>query len=244
MCLAHTTGFANYRWFEEDQKLRVHNIPGRRYGYSGEGFIYLQVVLEKLTGKGLEQLADDILFQPLSMKNSSYKWKSRFDDDFAFGHNGNGEKLTKDKDNEPRAGGTLETTSKDYIKFLTAVLNHEIISKKSYEQIFSPQMKITSQTQFGNGSKITTDKYDDINLSYGLGWGYFETPYGKAVFKEGNGSGFQHYSILFPDTGKGLMIMTNSVHGNGIFEELSDLIMKNIYTPWEWEGYIPYNEKG
>jgi CubicO group peptidase (beta-lactamase class C family) len=242
MCLAHTTGFANYRWFEEDQKLRVHNMPGTRYGYSGEGFIYLQVVLEKLTGKGLEQLADEIIFEPLSMRNSSYMWRSGFDEDFAFGHNGKGEKLKKDKDNEPRGGGTLETTSKDYVKFLTAVLNQEIISKKSYEQIFSPQIKITSLTQFGDGSKITTDKYANINLSSGLGWGYFETPYGKAVFKEGNGSGFQHYSILFPDTGKGIMIMTNSVNGNGIFEELSDLTLKNIYTPWEWGDYIAYNE--
>ena len=189
------------------------------------------------------QLANEIIFQPLHMKNSAYEWKISFDDDFSFGYGDKGEKFKKDKDNEPRGGGTLETTAADYIQFLTAVLNEELISKKSYDEIFSLQIRIKSLRQFGEGSKITTNNYDDINLSYGLGWGYFETPYGKGVFKEGNGSGFQHYSILFPDTGKGLMIMTNSVNGNSIFEELSDLAIKNIYTPWEWQGYLPYDEK-
>src|SRR5215203_1344799 len=37
MCLAHTTGFPNWRWFEPDQKLRVKATPGLKYSYSGEG---------------------------------------------------------------------------------------------------------------------------------------------------------------------------------------------------------------
>ena len=55
MCLAHTTGLPNWRWFEPDQKLRIKTEPGARYSYSGEGLTLLQVVLERLTGKSLEQ---------------------------------------------------------------------------------------------------------------------------------------------------------------------------------------------
>src|SRR6185436_7800989 len=44
MCLDHTTGFANWRWYEPDQKLRVNFTPGSKYEYSGEGLVYLQVV--------------------------------------------------------------------------------------------------------------------------------------------------------------------------------------------------------
>ena len=36
--LTHTSGFANFRWLEEDKRLRFHHNPGSRYGYSGEGF--------------------------------------------------------------------------------------------------------------------------------------------------------------------------------------------------------------
>ncbi|MBW8241433.1 serine hydrolase [Muricauda oceani] len=243
MCLTHTTGFKNYRWFEEDHKLRTHWEPGTKFGYSGEGFIYLQVVLEKLTGKGLEQLAKEHIFNPLGMNDSAYEWKTKFDMDFALGHNENAQVLKKDKDNEPRGGGTLETTAEDYTKFLTAVLNQKLISKESYEEIFSPHIRIRTEKQFYEGEGKTTDKYDNINLGYGLGWGYFETPYGKAVFKEGHGSGFVHHSVLFPETGKGIMVMTNFENGNGIFKELLEVILMDNYTPWEWENYIPYDKK-
>ena len=35
--LDHTSGFANFRGFENDHKLRFHFEPGTRYAYSGEG---------------------------------------------------------------------------------------------------------------------------------------------------------------------------------------------------------------
>lgn len=241
MCLAHTTGFANWRFLESDKKLRVNSIPGTKYGYSGEGFVYLQVVLEKLTGKGLEELAQEIVFKPLQMKNSSYEWQKRFEKDFANGHKKNGETYGKDIDNEPRAGSTLETTASDYIKFLTAVLNQKLISKASYNEIFSPQIRIHSLTNFGPGAKSTTTKYDDITLSYGLGWVYLKTPFGKAVSKGGHGGGFQHYSILFPESDYGILIMTNSDNGESIYKELLECAIADKYTPWEWGNYIPYN---
>ena len=240
MCLAHTTGFANWRFIEPDKKLRIHGIPGTKYSYSGEGFVYLQVVLEKITGKGLEQLAQEIIFKPLQMKNSSYKWQSRFENDFAYGHKKNGETYEKDMDNEPRAGSTLETTASDYIKFLSAVLNQNILSKSSYDEIFTSQIRINSKKQFGPKAKLTTNKNDGINFSYGLGWSYLETPYGKGVAKGGHGDGFQHYSILFPESGKGILIMTNSDNGESIYKELLDYAIADKYTPWEWSNYIPY----
>lgn len=241
MCLAHTSGFANWRFYEPDKKLKVHDIPGTKYSYSGEGFVYLQVVLEKITGKGLEELAQKIIFEPLLMKNSSYQWQPKFQNDFAYGHRKNGETYDKDTDNEPRGGSTLETTVSDYIKFLTAVLNQEILTKESYDEIFSPQIRIQSLKNFGPDAQLTTNKYDAINLSYGLGWVYLKTPYGKAVSKGGHGDGFQHYSMLFPESGKGILIMTNSDNGESIFKELLAYSFADKYTPWEWSNYVPYN---
>lgn len=242
MCLAHTTGFANWRFMETDRKLKANTIPGTKYSYSGEGFVYLQVVLEKITGKGLEELAQEIIFKPLQMMNSSYEWQASFQNDFAYGHRNNGETYEKDIDNEPRGGSTLETTVSDYIKFLTAILNQEVLTKASYNEIFSPQIRIHSLKNFGPDVTLTTDKYDEINLSYGLGWVYLKTPYGKAVSKGGHGDGFQHYSILFPESGKGILIMTNSDNGESIYKELLAFAIADTYTPWEWSNYVPYKK--
>lgn len=243
MCLAHTTGFPNWRWFEEDKKLRVHFEPGTRYSYSGEGFVYLQVVLEKLLGKSLEELAREKIFTPLKMKRSSYKWLPSFEKEFAFGHSPSGKPYKKDKDNEPRGGSTLETTPEDYTKFMEAVLQNKIISRASRDKIFTPRIRIRSVRQFGPLSQKDSTLNDDISLSYGLGWGLLQSPYGTGAFKEGHGDGFQHYSIIFPKTGQGILMMTNSDNGESIFKELLEVALADTYTPWEWENYIPYNQK-
>ncbi len=243
MCLSHTTGFPNYRWFESDYKLRVKHVPGSRYSYSGEGFIYLQVILEKILGRNLEELAQEIIFEPLKMHNSSYQWLLKYEENFAYGHGVAGKLLKKDKDNEPRGGGTLETTAEDYSKFLEAVLQHKIITKKSWNEIFRPQIRIRSIKQFGPLALKDSTTNDDIALSYGLGWGILQTPHGKGVFKEGHGNGFQHYSILFPKAKTGIMIMTNSDNGESIFKELLAVAIKDTYTPTEWENYIPYKKE-
>lgn len=183
-------------------KLRVNRTPGSRYSYSGEGFIYLQVVLEKILGKHLEELAQNIIFKPLRMYHSSYKWQPEYEENFAYGYNTIGEKYVKDIDNELRGGSTLETTLADYIKFLEAVLQRKIISDKSWDEIFKPQIRIHSIMQFGPLALKDSTLNDNIKLSYGLGWGVLKTPYGVGIFKEGHGNGFQHYSILFPEVKK------------------------------------------
>lgn len=243
MCLTHTTGFANSRWMEADYQLRVNLEPGSRYSYSGEGFIYLQVVLEKLLGKNLEELAQEIIFKPLNMNHSSYKWLSSFEDNFAYGYTTASERFKKDIDNEPRGGSTLETTSEDYSKFLKAVLQQKIITRDSWNELFKPQFRIHSIKQFGPLALKDSTQNDAIELSYGLGWGILKTPYGFGAFKECHGNGFQHYSIIFPETGKGIMIMTNSDNGESIFKELLEVSIADTYTPWHWEDYIPYNKE-
>lgn len=243
MALAHTTGFPNWRFIEPDKKLRVKLEPGTRYLYSGEGMVYLQVVLEKITGKSLEEMATEIVFDPLHMNNTSYTWQPEFEDNYASGHTKDNRILQKDTDNEARAPSTLETTLADYNKFLLAALNEQLISRESWEEIFTPQIRIRSRRQFGTMAMEDGPLNDDIWLSYGLGWGWFQTPYGKAVFKEGGGSGFQHYSILFPEAKKGVLIMTNSPNGGSIFKELLEVAIRDTYTPWEWNNYIPYDQK-
>ncbi len=243
MCMSHTSGFPNWRGYENDKKLKVKEEPGARYNYSGEGMVYLQVVLEKLTGKSFEELAQEIVFKPLNMEDSSYEWQTEFEDEYAHGHNTSEQAYIKDKDNEPRAPSTLETTIQDYNKFLLAVFNRRILNEDSWEEIFSPQIRVRNHRQFGPLSEKDSKLNDDIELSYGLGWGLYKTPYGWAAFKEGGGSGFKHYSVVFPETGKGVLIMTNSENAGGIFKELMEVTIKDVYLPWEWNFYIPYNSE-
>lgn len=243
MCLSHTSGFPNWRWFEPDEKLRIKYEPGTRYSYSGEGLTYLQIVLEKITGRSLEDLAQEKIFNPLQMSSSSYRWQPAFESDYANGHGKEGQVYEKDKDNAPRGAGTLETTLEDYSKFINAVMNKKILTSASYKEIFSPQIRIKSKNQFGPGAVVDGEYNDDIQLSYGLGWGLLKSPYGWAAFKEGGGDGFHHYGIIFPDKGIAMIIMSNSEHAEGIFKYLLEYGIADIYTPWKWDQYIPFDQK-
>lgn len=46
--------------------------PGEGYSYSATGFAYLQAVLEEVTGQPLEDLAQEMVFAPLGMSDSSF----------------------------------------------------------------------------------------------------------------------------------------------------------------------------
>jgi CubicO group peptidase (beta-lactamase class C family) len=241
MCLDHTSGFPNWRWDNSDQKLRVAFIPGSRYSYSGEGMVYLQTVIEKITGKSLEELMKEKIFAPFNMKSSAYTWLPRFESDYALGYNNDGKAYEKDKDNEARSPSTLETTLDDYAKFVETMLQGKALKKQSRLEMFKPQIRLRSVNQFGPLSRKDTTTNDGISLSYGLGWGLLKSPYGWGVFKEGHGDGFQHYCIVFPETGTGIVIMTNSDNGESIFKDLLEIAIADKYTPWKWQNYIPYN---
>ncbi len=246
MCLSHTTGFPNWRFltekgFDEDGKLFIQFTPGTKYSYSGEGLQLLQYVIEQITGRGLEEIAREKLLDPLGMNMTSYVWQQRFENKYCNGHTTTQEVLGKDKEDEAAGAGSMETTPEDYSKFLVAFMKHQLIKETTYNEITKQQIRIKSKQQFGPNRKIDTDEFDKINLGYGLGCGLLESIYGKGIFKEGHGDGFQHYFIFFPDKKIGVMILTNSDNGESIFKELLEITIANTVTPWQWENYIPYN---
>jgi CubicO group peptidase (beta-lactamase class C family) len=241
MCLTHSTGFPNWRWFEADKKLKIKFDPGTLYNYSGEGLYLLQFVIEQITGKDYETISQERVFKPLGMINTSQVWQTRFDTNICFGHNTNGEPYELMKWNEASAGGSMSTTLEDFTKFYTAFINNKGLSKKTFKDMTSTQIRINSKSQFGPLSQNKTNENENIQLGYGFGVGTFKTPYGPAFFKEGHDDGWGHYSICFPDKKVAVLIMTNNDNGESIFKEFLAYSVGDIFTPWRWENYIPYD---
>ncbi|NJB87184.1 CubicO group peptidase (beta-lactamase class C family) [Lewinella marina] len=247
MCLSHTSGLPNWRWisrtgeFQPEGELYLYFDPGTAYSYSGEGMQLLQYVVEEITGKGLEQLARERVFDPLGMEMSSYLWQDRFEGNYCHGHTTDQGVIPKDVADESAAAGSMETTPVEYARFLEHILTLSREGSPVTGRMFEPGMRIRTKRQFGPGALETTDANDDIQLSYGLGWGILQSPYGKGVFKEGHGEGFQHYSILFPEAGTGILLMSNSDNAESIFKEVLEVAIGDTFTPWAWENYLPYD---
>jgi CubicO group peptidase (beta-lactamase class C family) len=231
--LSHTSGFPNWRWFEDDHKLKIHFEPGTRYAYSGEGIQLAQLVVEIVAGKSLTTLMEEDLFGPLRMTRTSMVWEPRFESDFANGYDEQGHSLGPQKRSKPGAAGSMQTTLHDYATFLSAVMRSQILDPKTSAEMLRPQVKIHSTHQFPSLTTETTTAYDAIRLSAGLGWGLYSSPYGNAFFKGGYDDGWRHLGLCFSN-GDGLLIMTNSSNGDRIFKPVFDSILSSTSFPFDW----------
>ena len=240
MCLTHTTGFPNFRWFEPDKKLRIKFEPGSRVSYSGEGLYLLQMVLQTITGKDLEELARKYLLDPTGMSQSSYVYQPYFEKEYAVGHAPNGDSTMFPRRPASNAAGSLTTTMDDFNKFYTTLINGKLLSPASFKAMTSTQIRIRSVKQFGPLSWKDSTLNDNIQLGYGLGFITLQSPYGRAYAKEGHDEGWGHYCIAFPDKKIAIVIMTNSDNGERIFKDLLATAIGDVYTPWYWENYIPW----
>lgn len=248
MCLSHTTGLPNIRYIhpitgELDTlgTLKLYFKPGTRYAYSGEGIKFLQLAVEDITGKNVEELAEEQIFKPLKMFRTGYIWHDNFDNDFAIGHLNDGRIIIKKKRTTPNAAGSLVTTISDFAKFVSGLMQGKILKNKTFKEMLEPQIKINSKYQFPTIMEETTTENEKIQLSYGLGWGLLQCEYGKAFFKEGHSDAWRNYNINFIDKGISIIIICNSENGEALFKELLEKTIGDKYTPWKWERYIPYN---
>jgi len=238
--LSHTSGFPNWRAFEDDRKLKIHFEPGTRYAYSGEGIDLAQFVVETVTAKSLTALMEEQLFRPVRMTRTSMVWEPRFESDFANGYDEYGRSLGPEKRSSPAAAGSMQTTLRDYAVFVSALMRGKILNTRTFGKMQNAQISIHSAHQFPSLASETTTANDGIRLRYGLGWGLYFSPYGKAFFKEGHDEGWRHLALFFRN-GSGILIMTNSSNGEGIFKPLMDAILGPTLFPFDWENYTPYN---
>ncbi len=239
--LDHTAGFANFPWMEHDHKLHIHSDPGTHFAYSGEGINLAQFVVEKVTGKSATQLMQEDLFGPLKMSRTSMIWLPRFESDFANGYDEYGRSLGPEQHTRPNAAGSMETTPRDYAAFLGALMRGKALNPAARDKMLSPQIRIHSAHQFPSLGTDTTTAYDPIELSYGIGWGLYKSPYGPAFFKEGHDDGWRNLALCFSN-GDGMLVMTNSANGEGIFKPLVETLLGETSFPFDWEGYTPYDK--
>lgn len=245
MCLSHTTGLPNIRWFnpitsEEDTTgiLKIYFKPGTKYAYSGEGFKLLQLVVEELTKMPLDSLAIKYIFKPLGMKRTGFVWHDDFEENnIAVGHLNNGLIDKKRKRTEAVAGGSLVTTISDYAKFIEFILKQNKNASIIFKEMISPSVKIYSKTQFPPITFETTKENDSIHLSYGLGWGLITCGDKKAIFKEGNGGSWRNYNINFIQDGHAVIILSNSENGEKAFQGIIEAVLGKTCIPWKWHGY-------
>ena len=88
--LSHSGGWPNWR-FEANDKLASAFEPGTQWRYSGEGYVFLQRMAEKVTQQGFGRLVRDRVLAPLGMRHSSMVGREDLTPRLASAHGSRGE---------------------------------------------------------------------------------------------------------------------------------------------------------
>lgn len=202
MVLTHSCGFPNWRRGD----LKILFKPGERFRYSGEGFVFLQRVVEKMTGKKLEDFMRETVLNPLGMTDSSYVWEKRFDEQGAAAHKYL-ESSGQRKGSQGNAAASLRTTSADYARFVLSIMNDQGLKKETIGEMLKPHSK--------------PEKTESI--FWGLGIGLQHTDQGKAYWHWGDNGNFKAFFTAFKKEKLGVVYFANCYSGLSTAEDLVQL---------------------
>jgi CubicO group peptidase (beta-lactamase class C family) len=225
MVLSHTTGFPNWAWGQDHIPFRF--APGEAWGYSGEGFVYLQKAVEKLTGMKLEDLARREVLDPLGMNRSRFVWDPALEGNTPTGINAQGRSEPLPRDSEANAAGSLVTTAEDYGKFLVALLEGRGLKPESREAMFKPQMQV--QSKWG---KPESPKQPGV--FWGLGWGLERADGVDTFWHWGHEDAWRAFTVVRRDGKAGFVYFANSHEGLSIVKDLSALVVGDPRPALAW----------
>lgn len=223
MLLTHRSGLPNWRSAEDEKtgSLRIAAEPGQRFDYSGEGYFYLQRVLEQVLQEPLQQTAERMLFKPLGMRNSGFVLTPQLDGLRALGADERGQVLPAQAYREANAAYTLYCTADDYALFLAEMLNPD---RSAAHSLKSPalQAMLAHATPATDRAPIARPGWAQGKaVFWGLGWAINTTAEGDIAYHTGtNSTGFRNYCQFSASRRSGFVLMSNGLSGNQLWMRL------------------------
>ena len=230
MVLSHTSGLPNW---SAGQPLQLKFQPGSSWEYSGEGFVYLQKVVEHITRLDLNAFMKREVFDPLKMRNSSFYITDALENQMATGHDllGHATKKMRPTKNEMNPAGTLITSALDYSRFMAGYLKGVGLSAKSRGSISTAQHKATGY--YGGENELP--------VYWGLGLGIEAMDTSSNVWQWGDNKDYRNFMMANPGTGNGIVLFSNSTNGLAVAEELTGFVLKEDHIAFDW---LPYSDYG
>lgn len=216
MVLSHRSGFPNWRSDEMDGRLKIYFEPGTDYKYSGEGYQYLAKVLREIEDtdwEGLESIFQQKIAEPLNLEHTVFLQTSFTKEHKAIPYDENGRRVMPPMDNrEFGAAYSIHTEPLDFSKWMIAVMNKELLTEESYEELFKRHSKVPN---------------DSPDVYYTLGLMTPEIPETDTniYMHYGNNEGFTCMYLLDIEKDWGFVVFTNSEAGQDLGNEIADYLI-------------------
>ncbi len=168
--------------------------PGTKWKYSNSGYIFLGIIVEKVSGEKYASYLEKHIFNPLGMLNSGYDETNVVLPHRASGYQPCGESICNADYIDmslPYAAGSLYSTVEDLYKWDRALYTTNVLSKASLDQMFTP-----------------------VRNQYGYGWMLGPMANHKQIGHGGGIPGFTSYIARFPDDDAAVIVLSNNIQGN------------------------------
>jgi CubicO group peptidase (beta-lactamase class C family) len=223
--LSHQSGFPYSRRMNLDGRLDFKYSPGKQFGFSVEGYRLLQFVLEELTGRSINDLAKEKVFDPLSMRQSSFLWEPRFEGNLALGTDAALISTVLSSREKASVAESFLTTASDYMKFMQ-------------EEPWGgwPEVSITSRSIF---SAPNTDgrALRPKRLSWTLMWGYYLRRGQYVNFHGSREKEHENYASTFYLNGMpaaAIVILSSTSNGKTFTARILKELMADTSAPLDW----------
>ena len=192
--------------------------PGIAFSYSNTGYNLLELLIEEVSGQDFSEYMQTEVLLPLGMKGASFNWNSTMKPAPPTGYDLNGKPVPVYVYPEKASGG-LFATAEDMAMFALAGMgDNPVLSPESIELLYTPA-----------SDKIGI--YELVFDAYGLGLYIEKLPNGMlSVSHGGQGSGIMTHFHAVPETGDGIVILTNS--------QRSWPFISYVLSDWaQWRGF-------
>ena len=230
--LSHSSGFPNWRG-EPGQALVPAFQPGSKFQYSGEGFFYLQRIMESVTGQGFGELMSELVFEPLKMTSTSMVWRPEWAERYALPYQGRGE-LRKNWDKQARAfhdeavrkGQTLNAWKyADYKAAartlgITPLPNSLLPNAASSMTTTAPDYARFLSAAILNPAIRKEQIRFRPSLGWGLGWGLERIDGREYLWQWGDNGGYKNFVAAEPATGDAIFVFTNGDSGARVYDRI------------------------
>ncbi|MFL5579663.1 MAG: serine hydrolase domain-containing protein [Gemmatimonadaceae bacterium] len=222
MVLSHTTGLPNWG---SDDRVDMIGDPGQKFGYSGEGFVYLAQAVEKLTGRSITDVVRDEVLVPFGMTRTSLVWNDSLEADGARSHDVWGKARPVNRRDKPNAAASLRTTALDYGRFLAAAMEGRGLQPKTHAQMLSAFTQITGPRA---GER----------LFWGLGWGLVQrADGGQLMWHWGDNGDAKAFVAADPARRTGVVYFANAQQGLAVARSLVSMVVPGIDDAIRWLDY-------
>jgi CubicO group peptidase (beta-lactamase class C family) len=211
--------------------IRVVQVPGQRWRYSGGGYLVAQQLAMDISGRSFPSMMADRVFEPLRLEDSTFEQPlpPGRSGAAASGTQANGETVPGHWHVYPEmAAAGLWTTAGDLAQFTVRVVlarrgeDDRWLSQSSAQLMTSPQAGPTTEFMFGD-----EEAPDMMGLGFVVGGGGRAELFGHL----GDDAGFQALVQMSTASGQGVAILANSDLGLVVGE----ILRAQVYRILGWK---------